>query len=42
MKDDRSNDAKIRSDFIEVTNLEFWNEMSEFFPIVPENMPSGW
>ena len=42
MKDDRSNDAKIRNDFIEVTNLEFWNEMSEFFPIVPENMPSGW
>lgn len=42
MKDDRSNDAKIRSDFIEVTNLEFWNEMSEFFPIVPDNMPSGW
>ena len=41
VKDSMDSEARSSSDFLEVTNLEFWTEMKNFFPeIVPEDMAS--
>ncbi len=42
LRESHDSENKLHGCFLEVTNMDFWAEIREFFPNIPEELYTGW